>query len=359
MDNLSDETSRQDLASALDKPDQASGGVDSEKNIDALKRATSTSWPEIQKLLAAAHRAKHNYQVDENGKEYYIDKSGKKVRVASLDSWWLDNFDRRDVILQLPDVAIMNTKPWHVGSVCISLARAYGVWETDECDDCFTPEHIKAHIERFPEGQFAAQLISGPNAGNCAGMASTMRTSHPPTAPIPPWLQAIGDMRLRAHDPEGDWLYGVEMAVHPSYQRHGIGAVLYEARFNLVRQLNLRGMYAVGMLMGYREIAEESLKWRKKRALKKLRAKMTDRKSTPEARLEAKTALEDFPKYADLMDAGEYGEKVIARKYQDPTVTMQMNRGFRPVRVVTDYCDEPAAGDAGVLIVWENPDYES
>ena len=38
---------------------------------------------------------------------------------------------------------------------------------------------------------------------------------------------------------------------------------------------------------------------------------------------------------------------------------MQMNRGFVPKRVVTDYADEPAAGDAGVLIVWQNPEYES
>ena len=54
---------------------------------------------------------------------------------------------------------------------------------------------------------------------------------------------------------------------------------------------------------------------------------------------------------------GEYGEKVIAREIKDPTVTMQMNRGFRAERVITDYVDEPAAGNAGVLIVWDNPDY--
>ena len=49
------------------------------------------------------------------------------------------------------------------------------------------------------------------------------------------------------------------------------------------------------------------------------------------------------------MDVVEYGAKVIAREIKDPTVTMQMNRGFRAERVVTDYIEEPAAGDAGVL----------
>ena len=120
---------------------------------------------------------------------------------------------------------------------------------------------------------------------------------------------------LAKHEADGDWLYGVEVAVHPMYQRHGIGAGLYQARFDLVKRLDLRGWYAVGMLMGYH-------------------------------------------RYAGRMDAVEYGEKVIAGEIKDPTVTMQLNRGFRAQGVVTDYVDEPAAGDAGVMLVWENPDFE-
>ena len=84
---------------------------------------------------------------------------------------------------------------------------------------------------------------------------------------------------------------------------------------NMARGLNLRGWYAIGMLMGYKH-------------------------------------------YAEKMHVSDYGEKVIAGDFKDPTVSMQINRGFRPVRVVTNYVDEPAAGDAGVLLVWENPDYE-
>ena len=66
-----------------------------------------------------------------------------------------------------------------------------------------------------------------------------------------------------------------------------------------------------------------------------------------------------YKKHAEAMSVTEYGDKVIAREIDDPTVTMQLNRGFRAEKVVTDYVDEPAAGDAGVLIVWENPDYEA
>jgi GNAT superfamily N-acetyltransferase len=313
---MRDKPCKDDLDANIREIDAAMAGDQSEENLAALKHAVDANWPEIQKHLNEKGRETRKYLTDDDGSEYYIDDNGRKVGVLSLDEWWLKDFDRKDVIMELPGVVIMNTKPWHTSSVCISLRKAYGVGRGDECSDCFTEDDILAHIERFPNGQFAAQRISGPNAGNCVGMAVTMRTARPPTMPILPWLDAIGDLQLSAHEPDGDWLYGVEMAVHPLYQGQGIGAGLYQARFQMARQMNLRGWYAVGMLMGYKQRAAD-------------------------------------------MDVIAYGEQVIAGEILDPTVTMQMNRGFVPKRVVTDYVDEPAAGDAGVLIVWENPGYES
>ncbi len=264
----------------------------SDKKVDALRQALDYDWPEIQRHLIA-----------EGG-------GG-----ASTDSWWLDNFDRKDVLLELPGIVIMNTKPWHAKGVSDTLRHVYGVSVQEACDDCFTADDILAHIERFPEGQFVSFRISGANAGSANGTAITMRISHSLAMPILPWREAIGDLQISAHEPNGEWLYGVELAVHPQYQGHGIGTALYKARFQMVRQLNLRGWYAVGMLMGYKG-------------------------------------------YADKMDVVEYGNRVIAREIKDPTVTMQMNRGFRAVQVVENYVDEPSAGDAGVLIVWENSAYE-
>lgn len=352
-------TSREEIADTVAKIDALTRGDRSEENIAAMRKASEYLWPEVQKFLIEEGARQHGVTGDPYEPYYTTDANGRRTLHGSADAWWLKDFKREDVLLTLPGIAIMNTKPWHIGSVCISLAAAYGVSQLEECDDCFSEPDILAHIERFPEGQFVAQLISGPNAGNCAGMATTMRTSREPTSPIIPWLEAIGDMQLCAHEPDGEWLYGVEMAVHPRSQGQGIGSALYEARFGLVKHLNLRGMYMVGMLMGYRKTAVDALKWRQKRALKKLRAKIADWGSTPEDRYKAKLKLEDYPKYADLMDAREYGAKVIAGEINDPTVTMQMNRGFVPKRVVTDYVDEPAAGDAGVLLIWENPEYDS
>lgn len=281
--------------------------------------ALNYEWPEIQKRLIeeAAKKA-----AEESGEErdpyrphWTTNSDGTRTLHMSFDSWWLKHFDREDVIFELPGIVIMNTKTWNADSAVVSLRAAYGLGNHEECDDCFDYADVLKHIERFPEGQFAAIRISGPAAGNTVGMAVTMRASRPPTAPILPWREAIGDMQLSSHEPDGDWLYGVEMAVHPMYRRKGVGTVLYDARKRLVSLLNLRGWYMVGMLMGYRD-------------------------------------------HADKMDAVEYGNRVIAREIKDPTVTMQMNRGFRPERVITDYVDESDAGDAGVLLVWENPHFD-
>ena len=329
-----------------------------DKDQETLRQALDYSWPEVQKAAIEQSRKEHKYQVDDEGREYYIDERGQKVHVVSFDSWWLDRFDRKDVIFELPGVVVMNTADWHVDAASYTLREAYGVRPYEDCDDCFTDQDLLAHIERFPEGQFVAIRISGMGAGHAVAMAVTMRTSRAPTETILPWREAIGDMRLSAHEADGDWLYGVEMAVRPMYRRHGIGTSLYEARMRLVGLLNLRGWYMVGMLMGYRRLAVDALQGEQKAAVDDLLAIVRDRKSDRDEREAAREKLKDFPTYADLMDIVEYGNRVIAGEINDPTVTMQMNRGFRAERVITDYVDEPAAGDAGVLLVWDNPHYD-
>ncbi len=280
-----------------------------------LEQALNYGWPEIQRHLIEEAAKAQSQEGDPYEPYWTTESDGTRTLHASPDSWWLKELRREDVIIQLPGVAIMNSAEWTVDSIVSTLIEGYGSFGEPD-DDLFTEEHILAHIERFPWGQFMAIRLGGMGAGHAVGMAATMRTSRPPTEAVLPWPEAIGDMRLGAHESDGDWLYGVEMAVRPMYRRHGIGTALYAARFALARHLNLRGWYAVGMLMGYKD-------------------------------------------HAGKMDVTEYGEKVVAGALKDPTVTMQMNRGFRAERVVTEYVDEPDAGNAGVLIVWENPEYEA
>ena len=214
------------------------------------------------------------------------------------------------------NIMIGRTRPEHAEQLPLVICMAYRGHIQINAQECYadeqipTPEDVLKQIERFPEGQFVA--LDGEKV---AGIAITMRTNYPPDAPPHRWMDAIGDLTLARHEPDGEWLYGVEFSVRPDYQGRGVGTKLYEARFAMVKRLNLKGFYAGGMLMGYSA-------------------------------------------HRDKMTPREYGEAVIRREIKDPTVTMQMNRGFRGVSVIEDYLDEPAAGDSAVLIVRDNPDYQ-
>jgi len=207
-------------------------------------------------------------------------------------------------------IEVINTRPEDAQAASQIVCAAYDV-PVNECNDAdqvLQPEHVLHAVKIFPEGQFIALADGQP-----AGMASTMRVKKSPDEPKASWHDSIGGLYLDKFDPNGEWLYGVEVAVKPQFRRRGIGTALYEARFALVRKLGLKGWYAGGMLMGYH-------------------------------------------RYQDEMTPLEYGNKVIAGDLTDPTVTMQMNRGFRAVKVIENYLVEEPAGDAAVLLIYDNPD---
>jgi GNAT superfamily N-acetyltransferase len=210
-------------------------------------------------------------------------------------------------------ITIENTRLEHAQGVYDTVRLAYGMRLDQPCRSCVNVEAVQDQLQRFPEGQFVA-VHHSPEGDDVVGMAATMRIHRPPTMKPRDWMDQIGTTGILNHKPDGVWLYGVEMAVRPAFRRQGIGTALYEARFELVKRLNLHGWYAGGMLMGYY-------------------------------------------RYRDQLTPREYGEKVIQREIVDPTVTMQMNRGFEGWEVIEDYLPEPNAGNAAVLIVWKNPAY--
>ena len=204
----------------------------------------------------------------------------------------------------LPDgIRVTQARPEHGAGVAACVRAAYGVAPGAGDEWCIRSEDLRQQVQRFPEGQFVALQ----NEQQVVGYASTMRVSRPPDQPPLKWIAAIGDMGIAAHEPDGAWLYGVEMTVRPEWQRRGVGAALYEARFALVRRLGLRGWYAGGMLIAY-------------------------------------------PEHAERLTPAEYAAAVQNRELRDPTVTMQMNRGFRALGLIDEYLP----GEPAMLIVWEN-----
>lgn len=201
------------------------------------------------------------------------------------------------------------TRAHHAEAVYDVVRRAHGVPLTRDCRGCNPPEVLLQQIERFPQGQFVAVTYDG-DEERVVGAATLMLTSRPPTARPLKWIEAIGTPGLANHDPDGRWLYGVEMAVHPDHQGRGVGSALYRARLALIERLGLKGMYAGGMLKGYH-------------------------------------------RHAGDMTPREYAERVIGGELDDPTVTMQLNRGFKAYGIIEDYERDPKAGNCAVLIVWE------
>jgi predicted N-acetyltransferase YhbS len=203
-------------------------------------------------------------------------------------------------------VVIGNTQPEHCEQISQIMRRAYGLAEGEESAECMSTEHLRRQLERFGQGHFVAL-----HGDLVVGYAITMRTNRSPYEPVLKWLEAIGDLTLRNHEPDGKWLYGVDFFVRPAFRRQGIGTRLYQARFRLVRRLNLRGFYAGGMLRGYRN-------------------------------------------YYPRMSVREYAWRVRCGEIEDPTVTMQINRGFKPLGVIEKYINAPPPESSAMLIVWNN-----
>lgn len=182
----------------------------------------------------------------------------------------------------------------------------------EACDECLFEEHYRHHLTLFPEGQFVAvdstrhQVI-----GLCNALRTTYDAAHPH---LEPWWQSIGQGWLTTHQPDGDWLYAVESIVQAGYQGRGIGRRLMNARWDLVRRLNLRGILAGSLPMDYGTVA-------------------------------------------DQMSIEAYVEAVVRGELFDTNLSKQLRMGFRPVQIIPNYVLDTSSRRYGVLILSENPDY--
>lgn len=206
------------------------------------------------------------------------------------------------------DFAVVNAELRHAEGIYDVLRLANG-YPTDRYCHCINPEAVAEQLERFPEGQFVA-ITYEDGVEKVVGMATTMRTRRSPDERPLPWYDVIGSFGLRNHDPDGEWLYGVEIAVDPDYQKQGVASALYKARLALIGKLGLKGWYAGGMLMGYHQ-------------------------------------------YRDRFSPREYAQRVLKGQIIDPTVSMQLHRGLEGRAIIEGYYPEWMAGDCAVLLVHE------
>lgn len=205
-------------------------------------------------------------------------------------------------------IQVVNTQEEHIEQLA---AMQHIVFPTLTDDELFTVAKYRKHLEIFPEGQFTAIM----DDGTVVGATSTFRTTFDFDHIQHTFLDAIADGWLTKHDPNGDWLYGADVSVHPEYRRRGIGSKLYNARKALVKRLNLRGEIAGGMLPGY-------------------------------------------AKHKDEISVEAYIEGVVKGEIIGPTLTMQLKNGFMPRGVLYDHITDPRSDNHASLLVRENPDYK-
>jgi len=164
--------------------------------------------------------------------------------------------------------------------------------------------HFSFHVDLFPEGQWVAEID-----GKIAGSTSSIRYHFDPKHPeMHRFADLFDDGFMRTHQPEGNWLYGMDMAVFPEFRGLGIARKLYRARQNLVRELGLEGQVTVGMLNG-------------------------------------------FAAHSSQYTLEKYYQALVDGVLKDPTVSVQQKIGFKPFGLMKDYLSDPTCGNAGVLLV--------
>lgn len=206
-------------------------------------------------------------------------------------------------------ITIEQTRPEHVAS----LARLQQiVFPTLAEDELFSKEKYLQHIELFPEGQFTA-IAHHEGGSEPVAATTTFRTAFDFDHIQHTYVEAIADGWLANHDPAGEWLYGVDVSVHPNYRGMRIGRRLYEARRQLVRALNLRGELAGALMPGYAHHRE--------------------------------------------LTVAQYVLNVWQGKLHDPTLTVQMRNGFSPRGILYEHISDARSFNAAALIVRENPFY--
>lgn len=167
----------------------------------------------------------------------------------------------------------------------------------------FKAQHYRHHISIFPEGQMLIE-----SKGEIIGMTTTIRYHFDPAHPKHTFADMITGGYCNSHQPEGEWLYGLDIGIHPSFRGKGFAKALYQERFNLVKKLGLRGEVTVGMLNGYGAC----------------------KNSIP---------------------VKQYYLEVCEGKRYDPTVSVQMKAGFIPNGLIEDYVNDPTCDNYGVLLL--------
>lgn len=197
-------------------------------------------------------------------------------------------------------LTIVSARPEHAMQL-EALQRV--VFPTLADEERFKAPHYLKHLEIFPDGQFV-----GLDSGRVVAATATIRLHFDFDHVNHTFAEIIQGGWLTSHEPDGDWLYGADIGVHPEYRGRGLAQALYAARQELVWRLGLKGQVTAGMMSGYGRVK-------------------------------------------DRMTAEEYYAGLVSGRINDPTLSMQQKVGFEFRGLLEDYLQDPVCDNYGVLIV--------
>ena len=176
----------------------------------------------------------------------------------------------------------------------------------------WTKEQLESQLTFFPEGQIGVEID-----GNLVATSSSLIVDEEDFGAYHTFDQVSDNGFIRNHDPDGDTLYGIDIAIDPKNRGVHLTRRIYEARKELARQKNLRAILIAGRIPGY-------------------------------------------AKQMEKMSAEEYVRRVIRKdlKDKDPVLTAQLAQGFSVRAVLKDYLPSDAeSGGHAVFMEWLNPEH--
>lgn len=177
-------------------------------------------------------------------------------------------------------------------------------------DKYWHPEMLRAHVKKFPAGQFVAEID-----GWVIGSSTSLRVPLSKALAPHKWTEITGGGYLTTHDPQGDCIYGTEIMVHPEARRGGIARKLYKMRQQLAVDLDARALITGGRIPGY-------------------------------------------DKHAETMSAVEYVKSVLNGDRTDRTLSAQLAAGFSVIGVLSGYITDPKSRNHATLLAWWNLDWK-
>lgn len=164
---------------------------------------------------------------------------------------------------------------------------------------------VDSHHRVFPDGAMCA--VDG---GAICGSSTALVVRFDPAHPQHTWAEVSGDGFITTHDPAGDTLYGIDIAVRPESRGRGVARALYQARYALVRRLGLKRFLAGSRISGYRA-------------------------------------------HSASLSPEDYAAAVVAGRLADPVITPQLKSGLKPCGLVRGYLPDHDSCDCALLMAWE------